>query len=79
MQRKYKVSLLYEASSRSQHSIIRNLEEYYDNELLYSLRGILNGTTKFYSDKKWHNEGLPYSEALKEAQEKGFCGIRPDS
>jgi homoserine dehydrogenase len=76
MQRKYKVSLLYEASAGASIPIIRNLEEYYDNELLHSLRGILNGTTN-YILTKMHNEGIPYDEALKEAQEKGFAESDP--
>jgi len=76
MQAKYKVSLLYEASAGASIPIIRNLEEYYDNELLYSLRGILNGTTN-YILTKMHNDGMPYSEALKEAQEKGFAESDP--
>ena len=76
MQRKYKVSLLYEASAGASIPIIRNLEEYYDNELLHSLRGILNGTTN-YILTKMHNEGIPYDEALREAQEKGFAESDP--
>jgi homoserine dehydrogenase len=76
MQAKYKVSMLYEASAGASIPIIRNLEEYYDNELLYSLRGILNGTTN-YILTKMHNEGLPYEEALKEAQDKGFAESDP--
>ncbi|HHU33960.1 MAG TPA: homoserine dehydrogenase, partial [Bacteroidetes bacterium] len=39
MQKRYNVSFLYEASAGASIPIIRNLEEYYDNELLYSLRG----------------------------------------
>ncbi|MDO9581354.1 MAG: homoserine dehydrogenase [Bacteroidales bacterium] len=76
MQGKYKVSLLYEASAGASIPIIRNLEEYYDNELLHSLRGILNGTTN-YILTKMHNDGIPYSEALKEAQEKGYAESDP--
>jgi homoserine dehydrogenase len=76
MQGKYKVSLLYEASAGASIPIIRNLEEYYDNELLHSLRGILNGTTN-YILTKMHNEGIPYDKALKEAQEKGFAESDP--
>jgi homoserine dehydrogenase len=76
MQGKYKVSLLYEASAGASIPIIRNLEEYYDNELLHSLRGILNGTTN-YILTKMHNDGIPYAEALKEAQEKGFAESDP--
>jgi homoserine dehydrogenase len=76
MQSRYKVSLLYEASAGASIPIIRNLEEYYDNELLYSLRGILNGTTN-YILTKMHNEALPYSQALSQAQEKGFAESDP--
>lgn len=76
MQSKYKVSLLYEASAGASIPIIRNLEEYYDNELLHSLRGILNGTTN-YILTKMHNEGIAYETALREAQEKGFAEIDP--
>jgi homoserine dehydrogenase len=76
MQSKYKVSLLYEASAGASIPIIRNLEEYYDNELLYSLRGILNGTTN-YILTKMYNEGVSFAKALKEAQEKGFAESDP--
>ncbi|HNR42395.1 MAG TPA: homoserine dehydrogenase [Bacteroidales bacterium] len=76
MQDKYRVSLLYEASAGASIPIIRNLEEYYDNELLHSLRGILNGTTN-YILTKMHNEGLDFSTALRQAQEKGFAESDP--
>jgi homoserine dehydrogenase len=76
LQQQCKVSLLYEASAGASIPIIRNLEEYYDNELLYSLRGILNGSTN-YILTKMHNEGIPYSQALNEAIEKGFAESDP--
>lgn len=76
MQSQYKVSLLYEASAGASIPIIRNLEEYYDNELLYSLRGILNGTTN-YILTKMHATGMSYNKALKEAQDKGFAESDP--
>lgn len=76
LQQECKVSLLYEASAGASIPIIRNLEEYYDNELLYSLRGILNGTTN-YILTKMHNEGISYSQALNEAIEKGFAESDP--
>jgi homoserine dehydrogenase len=76
MQEKYKVSLLYEASAGASIPIIRNLEEYYDNELLYSLRGILNGTTN-YVLTLMHNKGTAYPVALNEAREKGFAESDP--
>ena len=76
MQEKFKVSLLYEASAGASIPIIRNLEEYYDNELLYSLRGILNGTTN-YVLTLMHNNGIDYSVALDEARQKGFAESDP--
>jgi homoserine dehydrogenase len=76
LQEKHKVSLLYEASAGASIPIIRNLEEYYDNELLYSIRGILNGSTN-YILTRMHNEGVPYSQALNEAKEKGFAETDP--
>lgn len=76
MQWKYKVSLLYEASAGASIPIIRNLEEYYDNELLYSLRGILNGTTN-YVLTLMHNQNISYDVALTDAREKGFAESDP--
>jgi homoserine dehydrogenase len=76
MQSKYGVSLLYEASAGASIPIIRNLEEYYDNELLHSLRGILNGTTN-YILTKMYNEDREYADILKEAQVKGFAESNP--
>lgn len=76
LQEKHGVSLLYEASAGASIPIIRNLEEYFDNELLHSLRGILNGTTN-YVLTKMHNEDIDYNLALKEAQEKGFAEFDP--
>jgi homoserine dehydrogenase len=76
LQEKYKVSMLYEASAGASIPIIRNLEEYYDNELLYSLRGILNGSTN-YILTKMHDGNLPYSQALKEAIDLGFAETDP--
>ena len=76
LQDKYKVSLLYEASACASIPIIRNLEEYYDNELLHSLRGILNGTTN-YVLSKMYNEDIDYNKALNEAKVMGFAESDP--
>jgi len=76
MQEKYGVSVLYEASAGASIPIIRNLEEYYDNELLHSVRGILNGTTN-YILTRMYSEGLDYNEALNDAKAKGFAESDP--
>lgn len=76
MQSKYRVSLLYEASAGASIPIIRNLEEYYDNELLYSLRGILNGTTNYILTKMYLT-GMSFEKALLEARQQGFAESDP--
>jgi len=76
LQNKYNVSLLYEASSCGSIPIIRTLEEYYDNELLYSVSGIFNGSSNYILTKIF-NENLDYATALKQAQDLGFAESNP--
>jgi homoserine dehydrogenase len=76
LQQKYGSSLLYEGSVCGSIPIIRNLEEYYDNELLHSISGIFNGSSNFILSKI-ANEGLEYAEALKQAQDLGFAEKDP--
>lgn len=76
LQEEYNVSLLYEGAVCGSIPIIRNLEEYYDNELLHSVSGIFNGSSN-YILSKIANEGLEYADALKQAQELGFAERDP--
>lgn len=76
LQQQYNTPLLYEASVGGAIPIIRTLEEYYDNDTLSSIEGILNGTTNFILTKTG-NEGKGYEEVLKEAQELGFAESNP--
>ncbi len=76
IQEKHEVSLLYEGAVCGAIPVIRNLEEYYDNELLFSLRGIFNGSTNYILSKMF-NENREYEEALKEAQKLGFAESDP--
>lgn len=76
LQKKYNVSFLYEASSCGSIPIIRTLEEYYDNELLFSVSGIFNGSSNYILSKIF-NENLDYATALKQAQELGFAESNP--
>src|SRR5690625_3982600 len=69
-------SLLYEGSVCGSIPIIRNLEEYYDNELLHSVSGIFNGSSN-YILSKMYNEDQGYEEALTKAQELGFAETDP--
>ncbi len=76
LQRKYNVSLLYEASCCASIPIIRNLEEYYDTDLLNSISGIINGSTNYILSQMFH-KGLNFNEALLEAQQLGFAERNP--
>ena len=76
IQEENKVSLLYEASTCASIPIIRNLEEYYDNEMLHSVRGIFNGSTNFILSQMYNNNA-DYSDILQLAQEKGFAETDP--
>jgi len=78
LQNKYGTSLLYEGSVCGSIPIIRNLEEYYDNELLHSVSGIFNGSSNYILSKGF-NEGLSYDMALQQAQDLGFAETDPTS
>ena len=69
-------TLLYDASACGSIPVIRNLEEYYDNDLLVSVKGILNGSSNYILTKIF-NHGMTYDEALKEAQDAGFAESDP--
>lgn len=76
LQEKYNVPLLYEAAACASIPIIRNLEEYYDNDLLESIEGIVNGSTNYILTKTFA-ENLSYDDALKQAQDLGFAESNP--
>jgi homoserine dehydrogenase len=76
LQEQYDVPLLYEASCCASIPILRNLEEYYDNELLDSVEGIVNGSTN-YILTRMSAESWSYQKALSEAQAKGYAESNP--
>ncbi len=76
LQVKHGVSLLYEGAVCGSIPIIRNLEEYYDNELLHGISGIFNGSSNFILSKIF-NENLAYGAALQQAQKLGFAETDP--
>jgi len=76
LQARYNVALLYDASACGSIPVIRNLEEYYDNELLTSVKGILNGSSNFILSKIF-NEKMSYADALTLAQDLGFAESNP--
>ena len=76
LQKKHQTPFLYEASCCASMPLIRNLEEYYDNDLLQSLRGIINGSTNFILTKIFQ-EQLEFDAALQMAQQLGFAESNP--
>ena len=76
LQQQYNTALLYDASACGSIPVIRNLEEYYDNDLLTSVKGILNGSSNFILSKIF-NEKMSYPDALKLAQDLGFAESNP--
>ena len=76
LQEQYNTALLYDASACGSIPVIRNLEEYYDNDLLCSVKGILNGSSNFILSKIF-NENMSYGAALKLAQDLGFAESNP--
>lgn len=76
LQNKFGGSLLYDASSCGSIPVIRNLEEYYDNDLLLEVKGILNGSSNFILSRVFdHNEN--YAQALQTAIDLGFAETDP--
>ncbi|TDG35789.1 homoserine dehydrogenase [Pedobacter changchengzhani] len=76
LQQKHGTSLLYEGAVCGSIPIIRNLEEYYDNELFHALSGIFNGSSNYILSKIFNND-QSYESALKEAQDLGFAETDP--
>jgi homoserine dehydrogenase len=76
LQQRTGASFLYEGACCASIPIIRNLEEYYDNDLLTSVEGIFNGTTNFILTKIFE-ENVSYGEALRQAQANGFAESDP--
>ena len=76
LQHKTGAALLYDASSCGSIPVIRNLEEYYDNDLLLEVKGILNGSSNYILSRVFDHQ-CPYEEALRQAQELGFAESDP--
>ncbi len=76
IQRQHDVALLYDASSCGSIPVIRNLEEYYDNDLLLEVKGILNGSSNYILSRVFDHRDS-YAEALAQAQALGFAESDP--
>ena len=69
-------SFLYEAAACASIPVIRNLEEYYDNDLLHSMKAIVNGSTNFILTRMFEDK-LDFRQALLLAQQLGFAESDP--
>jgi homoserine dehydrogenase len=76
LQKETPASFLYEAAACASIPVIRNLEEYYDNDLLHSMKAIVNGSTNFILTKMFE-EKLSFRDALLLAQQLGFAESDP--
>lgn len=76
LQRKYGKPVLYEGSVCGSIPILRNLEEYYDNDLIQRIEGIFNGSTNYILTKVFE-EKKNYESALRQAQQLGFAESDP--
>lgn len=73
-----KVSLRFEASVGGVIPVLKPLTESLEGNDIESVYAILNGTTNFILSKMY-DEGLPYEEVLKEAQDLGFAEANPEA
>lgn len=69
-------AFLYEGAVGGSIPVIRNLEEYYDNELLSKVRGIVNGSCNYILTKLGESDS-DYNAVVKEAQDAGFAELDP--
>lgn len=76
LQNRHGAALLYDASACGSIPVIRNLEEYYDNDLLLEVKGILNGSSNYILSRVF-DHGESYGDALAKAQQLGFAEADP--
>ncbi|WP_066511818.1 homoserine dehydrogenase [Rufibacter sp. DG15C] len=76
LQAEYGGVLLYEAAVAGGIPIVRTVEEYFGQEPVSRISGILNGSSNYILSQIF-KEQKPYSEALQEAKDKGFAELDP--
>lgn len=76
LQEQYGKSVLYEGSSCGSIPIIRNLEEYYDNEMLDTVSGIFNSSSNYILTQIFDHD-KDYDIAVKRAQDLGYLESDP--
>lgn len=76
VQKETGLPFLCEAAACASIPVIRNLEEYYDNDLLHGIKAIVNGSTNFILTKMFEDK-LDYHAAVLLAQQLGFAESDP--
>ena len=76
--KEHNCSYLFEASVGGGIPILRPLRTSFSQEFVTDILGILNGTTN-YILTKMEEEGLEFSEALKQAQDNGYAEKNPEA
>jgi len=76
LQKETGLPFLCEAAACASIPVIRNLEEYYDNDLLHSIKAIVNGSTNFILTKMFEDK-VDFTSALLLAQQLGFAESNP--
>ncbi|RTL58858.1 MAG: homoserine dehydrogenase [Sphingobacteriales bacterium] len=76
LQKETGLPFLCEAAACASIPVIRNLEEYYDNDLLHAIKGIINGSTNYILTKMFEDK-LDFKQALLQAQQLGFAEADP--
>src|SRR5690625_6956853 len=76
LQQTHHAPFRYEAACCASIPIIRNLEEYYDNDLLNAVEGICNGSTNYILTKVFE-DNIDFNNALQQAQENGYAETDP--
>ena len=72
----HQTPLLYEGAVAGSIPIIRTLDQYYQNDEILTISGILNGTTNYILSNQYE-QNINFETALKSAQQKGFAEFDP--
>ncbi|WP_367867789.1 homoserine dehydrogenase [Pedobacter sp. WC2423] len=76
LQKDTQTPFLYEGAVCGSIPIIKNLEDYYANDIVLSLTGIVNGSTNYLLTKAFE-EKVPFSEVVHRAKELGYLESDP--
>ena len=76
LQEQTNLPFLCEPAACASIPVIRNLEEYYDNDMLHSLRAVVNGSTNYILTKIFEDK-IYFKTALLQAQQLGFAEANP--